>query len=122
MLFYTHVSDQYSPFHVKVIDTTVRDATYVLDGLLCHETALPLVEHYTDTSGFTDHVFALCHLLGFRFVPRIRRLGAHRLYTPDKSASYPGLEGLLGGSLSVRAIRRHCDWPAPSSWGERRPR
>jgi TnpA family transposase len=31
--FYTHVSDQYAPFHTKVINAVVRDATHVLDGL-----------------------------------------------------------------------------------------
>ncbi|MDZ3751422.1 Tn3 family transposase, partial [Klebsiella pneumoniae] len=36
---------------------------------------LRIEEHYTDTAGFTDHVFALMHLLGFRFAPRIRDLG-----------------------------------------------
>ncbi|MBU0638618.1 MAG: Tn3 family transposase, partial [Planctomycetes bacterium] len=34
--FYTHISDQYAPFHTKVINATVRDATHVLDGLLYH--------------------------------------------------------------------------------------
>jgi hypothetical protein len=61
VLFYTHVSDQYAPFHTKVINATVRDATQVLDGLLYHESDLKIEEHYTDTAGFTDHVFALCH-------------------------------------------------------------
>jgi hypothetical protein len=28
--FYTHVSDQYAPFYTKLINATVRDATYVL--------------------------------------------------------------------------------------------
>ena len=37
VLFYTHVSDQYAPFHTKVINVGVRDATFVLDGLLYHE-------------------------------------------------------------------------------------
>jgi TnpA family transposase len=56
-------------FHSKLISTTVRDATYVLDGLLYHESNLRFVEHYTDTAGFADHVFAMMHLLGFRFAP-----------------------------------------------------
>ena len=56
---------------------SARDATYVLDGLLSHEsdlrmeehnTDLRIEEHHTDTAGFTDHVFALCHLPGFRLV------------------------------------------------------
>jgi hypothetical protein len=72
--FYTHISDQYAPFHTKVINATVRDATHVLDGLLHHESDLRIKEHYTDTAGFTDHLFALMHLLGFRFAPRIRDL------------------------------------------------
>jgi hypothetical protein len=71
-MFYTHISDQYAPFHTKVINVSVRDSTYVLDGLLYHESDLRIEEHYTDTAGFSDHVFALMHLLGFRFAPRIR--------------------------------------------------
>ena len=84
--FYTHVSDQYAPFHTKVINAAVRDATHVLDGLLYHESDLRIEEHYTDTAGFTDHVFALCHLLGFRFAPRIRDLADKRLYVPVSPA------------------------------------
>ncbi|RMV59795.1 / transposase, partial [Pseudomonas savastanoi pv. glycinea] len=66
-LFYTHISDQYAPFSTRVVNVGVRDSTYVLDGLLYHESDLRIEEHYTDTAGFTDHVFALMHLLGFRF-------------------------------------------------------
>ncbi|MDP9458566.1 MAG: Tn3 family transposase [Actinomycetota bacterium] len=47
--FYTHVSDRYAPFYTKVINTTVRDATHVLDGLLYHETDLNIEEHFTDS-------------------------------------------------------------------------
>jgi TnpA family transposase len=104
VLFYTHVSDQYAPFHTKVINATVRDATHVLDGLLYHESDLKIEEHYTDTAGFTDHVFALCHLLGFRFAPRIRDLADRRLYMPNKETTYPALGHLVGGTLNVRQM------------------
>ena len=107
MLFYTHVSDQYAPFHTKVINATVRDATHVLDGLLYHESDLRIEEHYTDTAGFTDHVFALCHLLGFRFAPRIRDLADKRIYVLEKGSAYPALAGLVGGTLNVRLIATH---------------
>jgi TnpA family transposase len=45
----------------------VSEAPYVLDGLLhhVHQTDLRVSEHYTDTAGATDHVFGLCHLLGY---------------------------------------------------------
>ncbi len=70
--FYTHVSDQYAPFSTKVINVGVRDSTYVLAGPLFHEGDLGIEEHYTDTAAFTDHVFAMMHLLDFRFAPRVR--------------------------------------------------
>ncbi len=102
--FYTHVSDQYAPFHTKVINATVRDATHVLDGLLYHESELRIEEHYTDTGGFTDHVFALCHLLGFRFAPRIRDLADKRLYVPGKPSQWPALSSMIGGSINTKLI------------------
>ena len=104
--FYTHISDQYAPFHTKVINAAVRDATHVLDGLLYHESDLRIEEHYTDTAGFTDHVFALCHLLGFRFAPRIRDLADKRLYVPGKSDRWSTLDPLIGGSINIKLIER----------------
>ena len=69
---YRFVSDQYSTFYTKVINTNAREAVHVIDGLLEHETDLCINEHYTDTAGYTDQVFGLSHLLGFVFAPRIR--------------------------------------------------
>jgi TnpA family transposase len=108
-LIYTHISDQYSPFHTKVINVGVRDSTYVLDGLLYHESDLRIAEHYTDTAGFTDHVFALTSLLGFRFAPRIRDLGDTKLYVPSKAVTYDGLKTMIGGTLNIKQIQAHWD-------------
>jgi TnpA family transposase len=107
--FYTHISDQYAPYHIKVIHAPVRDSTYVLDGLLYHESDLRIEEHYTDTAGFTDHVFALMHLLGFRFAPRIRDLGDNRMYVPGDAKAYPRLANLVGGNLNLNQISAHWD-------------
>ena len=74
LTFYTWTSDQYSQYGSKVISSTVRDATHVLDEIL---------EHTTDTAGYTEIVFALFHLLGLQFAPRIRDLGAQRWYRLD---------------------------------------
>jgi len=107
--FYTHVSDQYAPFHTKVINATVRDAIHVLDGLLYHESDLRIEEHYTDTAGFTDHVFGLMHLLGFRFAPRICDLADRSLYIHGDAKQYPKLSGLIGGSVNLKRIRTPWD-------------
>jgi Tn3 transposase DDE domain len=44
VLFYTHISDRYTPFYSTVIAANARDATYVLDGLLYHESDLRIEE------------------------------------------------------------------------------
>jgi TnpA family transposase len=108
-LFYTHISDQYAPYHIKVVNVGIRDSTYVLDGLLYHESDLRIEEHYTDTAGFTDHVFALMHLLGFRFAPRIRDLKDTKLYVPKSGQDYPALQSMIGGNLNIKSIQTHWD-------------
>lgn len=108
-LFYTHISDQYAPFHTKLVNVGVRDSTYVLDGLLYHESDLRIEEHYTDTAGFTDHVFGLMHLLGFRFAPRIRDLKDTKLYILKNGQDYDGLKSMIGGTINVAHIRSHWD-------------
>ena len=106
-LIYTHVSDQYSPFHSKLVNVGIRESTYVLDGLLYHESDLKVEEHYTDTAGFTDHVFALMHLLGFKFAPRIRDLGDTKLFIPKGDNPYQALKPMLGGTINIQLIEEH---------------
>lgn len=45
-----------------------------------NESGKLIKEHYTDTGGFTDHVFAMCSLLGYQFAPRLRNLSSLNLY------------------------------------------
>lgn len=62
---YRFVSDQYSSFYSKVINTNARDAVHVIDGLLHHESNLSIEEHSTDTAGYKNQIIGLTHLLGF---------------------------------------------------------
>jgi TnpA family transposase len=106
---YRFVSDQFSSFYTKVINTNARDAVHVLDGLLYHETELPLEEHYTDTAGYTDQVFGLTHMLGFRFAPRIRDISELRLYTLGRTGDFPKLGKLLRGKINTKIIQDNYD-------------
>jgi TnpA family transposase len=107
--FYSHLSDQFGAFHTKVIAATAHEAPHVLDGLLRHRTSLRIEEHHTDTGGFTDHVFGLCALLGFRFAPRIRDLPDKRLYVPAAAGPWPTLKPLIARKIKVELIA--AAWP-----------
>jgi len=107
--FYTHVSDQHGPYHVTVISAATHEAPYVLDGLLHHGTGLEIDTHYTDTGGATDHVFALCRMLGFRFCPRLRDFPDRRMASIAAPGQYPSLKPLMGARVKVDVIREHWD-------------
>jgi TnpA family transposase len=105
--FYTHLSDRYAPFHTKVIAATASEAVHVLDGLLYHQSDIATHRHHTDGGGDSDHVFALCSLLGFQFAPRIPDLKSRRLYSFGRASAYPLLEPLIAGRINVALIRSH---------------
>jgi len=106
---YRFTSDQFSSYYTKIIHTNSRDAIHVLDGLLHHETDLNIEEHYTDTDGYTDQIFGLTHLLGFKFAPRIRDLSASKLFTIDKASEYPKLEAILRGQINTKVIKENYE-------------
>jgi len=104
LTFYTWTSDQFSQYGSKVITSTVRDATYVLDAILDNETELQILEHTTDTAGYTELVFALFDLLGMQFSPRIKDLGSQNLYYFDKKSDYKSLKKILKGRINPKII------------------
>lgn len=106
---YTHVSDQFGPFATQNIPATVSEAPYILDGLLMNEAGRKITEQYADTGGFTDHVFAVTSVLGFRFIPRIRDLPSRRLHLFDPASAPDKLRGLIGGKIRDGLIVQN--WP-----------
>ena len=109
LTFYTWTSDQFSQYGSKPTPSTVRDATYVLDGILDNETEIPVAEHTTDTAGYTDLVFALFDLLGLQFSPRLRDLGGQRLYRIGRSIRYEHIGPLVRGTVRPQLILKHWD-------------
>jgi TnpA family transposase len=107
--FYTHISDQYAPFHTKVINATVRDATHVLDGLLYHESDLRIEEHYTDTAGLHRACVRPDPPPGLPFCARASViLPTSACISTVTPRQYPTLTSLIGGYQ--REAHRHAHW------------
>jgi TnpA family transposase len=106
---YAHLSDQFAPFAVRTIPATAHEAPFILDGLLGCEAGRRVREHYADTGGFTDHVFAACAILGYAFAPRIRDLPSHRLYAFEPKAAPPAVRPLIAARIRTDLIERN--WP-----------
>jgi TnpA family transposase len=107
--YYSWTSDQLSQYGTKVIPATVRDATYVLDAILDNETELTILEHTTDTAGYTDLVFCLFDLLGMQFAPRLRDLGDQQLYRLSRQQQTGHLAPRFKGTIQQGFILRHWD-------------
>jgi TnpA family transposase len=108
--FYTHVSDQYGPFHTKVIAATAGEAPHVLDGLLYHQSGLAIEEHATDTDGASDHV-GLMPFFGYRFAPRLRDLQERRLHLLPGMSVDTLLAPLVddGAPSNIEHVAQHWD-------------
>jgi len=104
--FYTFIADNYAPYYTVPIECTERDAPYVLDGLLYHESDLDPEEHYTDTYGYVELNFAAFPMFGKRFCPRIRGLHRQWIYRIDPQKDYGPLTAIVG--RKQRTI--HLDW------------
>jgi len=107
--YYNYTSDQCTGFHGIVVPGTLRDSLFTLDGLLEHETILRPQELMTDTAGYSDVVFGLFHLLGFRFSPRIADMGEARLWRFDYSSNYGDLEQLSRNVINTKIIEDNWD-------------
>ena len=106
---YTAISGRYAPFHTKIIAATASEAVHVLDALLETDAGLNIVRHHVDGGGVSDLVFALCHALGFAFVPRIPDLDGRCLYGFEPAKQYGILHNVMGGRIDTDLIRAHWD-------------
>ena len=66
-------------WYSTVISSAEREAAYVIDGLM-HNNVVKSDIHSTDTHGYSEVIFAVTHLLGFEFAPRIKGLSKQKLY------------------------------------------
>lgn len=80
------IDDTYRLFYSTVISPAEREAAYTIDGLLHNEVVQSDI-HSTDTHGYNEIIFAVTHLLGISFAPRIADFRSQYLYSFDNVAS-----------------------------------
>lgn len=106
---YAHAADIWMPFGKPPVIGTNEEALYVIDALCHHESDLHIREHYTDTAGSTEHVFALAALLGFRFAPRISDALSKKLHLAAETAIPESLSSLSFGQINTKLILEQWD-------------
>ena len=104
---YSFLSGRYGSFHSNVIGATAGEAPFVLDGLVGNAAEFDPLVHHVDTGGVSDHVFALFHLLGLSFAPRLRDFPDRRLTCFGRPSRWRALSALMGRPVNEGVVLEH---------------
>ena len=100
--WYNLMSDQFSGLNDITVPGTLRDSLILLAVVLEQQTELHPTQIMTDTGAYSDVVFGLFRLLGYRFCPRLADVGGSRFWRIDQKADY----GLLNSPQRITSVSR----------------
>jgi TnpA family transposase len=103
--YYNLTSNQFTGLNGVVIPGTLRDSLFLLAVVLEQQTELHPMEIMTDTGAYTDVVFGLFWLLGYRFSPRIADIGGARWWRIDPAADYGSLNSTARHRINTTLIK-----------------
>jgi TnpA family transposase len=101
--------DQGTGLNAITVPGTLRDSLVLLSVVLEQQTELHPTQIMTDTGAYSDVVFGLFRLLGFRFCPRLADIGGTRFWRVDAKADYGELNVLARHRVSLDRITPHWD-------------
>ena len=107
--WYNLLSDQCSGLNAITVPGTLRDSLILLAVVLEQQTELQPTKIMTDTGAYSDIVFGLFRLLGYRFSPRLADIGGTRFWRIDAAADYGELNAVAQQRISLGRIERHWE-------------
>lgn len=107
--YYNLVSDQFTGLNAITVPGTLRDSLVLLSVVLEQETELQPAKIMTDTGAYSDIVFGLFRLLGYRFSPRLADIGGDRFWRIDRNADYGILNSIARQKINLGLISNHWD-------------
>ncbi len=107
--WYNLISDQFSGLNDITVPGTLRDSLILLAVVLEQQTNLHPTQVMTDTGAYSDVVFGLFRLLGYRFSPRLADVGGTRFWRIDPKADYGMLNSISAHILRLQKIAPHWD-------------
>lgn len=111
VMIYWHVEKSRLCVYSQLKSCSSSEVAAMMEGLLHHSTDVPIQANYVDTHGASEVGFAFTHLLGYSLLPRLKNIGAARLYLPDASqaALLPHLATVLTRPIRWELIAEQYD-------------
>ena len=107
--YYNLISDQFTGLHAITVPGTLRDSLILLSVILEQQTELRPTQIMTDTGAYSDVVFGLFRLLGYRFSPRLADMGGTRFWRIDPQADYGELNAVARQRVNTALIDANWD-------------
>jgi len=107
--WYNLLSDQCTGLNAITVPGTLRDSLVLLAVVLEQQTELQPTQIMTDTGAYSDVVFGLFRLLGYRFSPRLADIGGTRFWRVDAQADYGELNALARQRVNLDRVTPHWD-------------
>lgn len=110
VMIYWHVERGSVCIHSRLRRCSSSEVAGMIEGVLRHDTEMEIERQYVDSHGQSEVAFAFCRLLGFQLLPRLKAIGAQRLYLPEAgSGAYPNLAGILTRPIDWHLAEQQYD-------------
>lgn len=97
VMIYWHVERKSVCIYSQLKSCSASEVASMIEGVLRHCTDMEVDRQYTDTHGASIVGFAFAHMLDFKLMPRLKNIGAAKLYRPaaGEDEKWPNLAPVL---------------------------
>jgi len=82
IMVYWHVDKNAACIYSQVKSCSSSEVAAMIEGVLRHCTEMEIDRQFVDSHGQSEVAFALCHVLGFQLLPRLKGIARQKLYRP----------------------------------------
>jgi hypothetical protein len=110
VMIYWHVERRSLAIYSQLKSCSASEVAAMIQGVLHHLTSAEIDRNYVDTHGASVVGFAFAYLLGFDLLPRLKNIGAIRLY-PGRGSTRRRINGNAGQRPRQRPSNMACREP-----------
>ena len=108
VMIYWHVERNSLCIHSQLKSPSSSEVASMIEGVIHHCTEMEVDRQYVDSHGQSTIAFALCRLLGFQLLPRLKAIHSQKLYRPEtgKADTYADLQWILTRPIDWELVRQ----------------
>lgn len=111
IMIYWHVERNSLCIHSQLKSPSSSEVASMIEGVIHHCTEMEVDRQYVDSHGQSTVAFAMCRLLGFQLLPRLKAIHSQKLYRPEtgKADAYANLQQILTRPIDWALVRQQYD-------------